>query len=80
MATGYTVDQRLDCKGLNCPLPVIKTKKVIETMAVGQVLEMVATDKGSKADMVAWSKSTGHELIETKEEPGLFMFYVRKTR
>ena len=80
MATGYVVDQRLDCKGLNCPLPVIKTKKAIETMAVGQVLEMVATDKGSQADMVAWSKSTGHELLDTREEPGFFFFYVRKTK
>ena len=80
MASGYTVDQRLDCKGLNCPLPVIKTKKAIETMVVGQVLEMVATDKGSKADMVAWSKSTGHELLDTREEPGFFFFYVRKTK
>ncbi len=80
MAIGYTVDQRLDCKGLNCPLPVIKTKKSLEKMAVGQVLEMVATDPGSKSDMVAWSKSTGHELLETKEEPGLFTFYVRKTK
>ena len=80
MAIGYTVDERLDCKGLNCPLPVIKTKKVLEKMAVGQVLEMVATDPGSKSDMVAWSKSTGHELIETKEEPGLFTFYVRKAK
>ena len=80
MASGYTVDQRLDCKGLNCPLPVIKTKKAIETMVVGQVLEMVATDKGSKADMVAWSKSTGHELLDTREEPGFIFFYVRKTK
>jgi len=80
MAIGYTVDERLDCKGLNCPLPVIKTKKALEKMAVGQILEMVATDPGSKSDMVAWSKSTGHELLETKEAPGLFMFYVRKTR
>ena len=80
MAIGDTVDQRLDCKGLNCPLPVIKTKKALEKMAVGQVLEMVATDPGSKSDMAAWSKSTGHELLETKEEPGLFTFYVRKTK
>jgi TusA-related sulfurtransferase len=80
MAIGYTVDERLDCKGLNCPLPVIKTKKALEKMAVGQVLEMVATDPGSKPDMTAWSKSTGHELLETKEEPGLFSFYVRKAK
>lgn len=80
MGTAYTVDQVLDCKGLNCPLPVIKTKKAIETMTVGQVLQMVATDPGSKPDMVAWSKSTGHELLETREEGGLYTFFIRKTK
>jgi tRNA 2-thiouridine synthesizing protein A len=80
MNAGYTVDLFLDCKGLNCPLPVIKTKKAIETLAVGQVLQMVATDPGSKPDMAAWSRSTGHELLETREESGLFTFLVRKTK
>ena len=80
MGAAYTVDQVLDCKGLNCPLPVIKTKKAIETMALGQVLQMVATDPGSKPDMVAWSKSTGHELLETREEGGLYTFIIRKTK
>jgi TusA-related sulfurtransferase len=80
MASAYTVAQVLDCKGLNCPLPVIKTKKAIEQLSVGQVLQMIATDPGSKSDMVAWSKSTGHELLETREEPGVFTFFVRKTK
>jgi TusA-related sulfurtransferase len=80
MAAAYTVAQVLDCKGLNCPLPVIKTKKAIEQLAIGQVLQMIATDPGSKSDMVAWSKSTGHELVETREEPGVFTFFVRKTK
>ena len=80
MGTAYTVDQVLDCKGLNCPLPVIKTKKAIEKMTVGQVLQMVATDPGSKPDMAAWSKSTGHELLEAREEGGLYTFFIRKTK
>lgn len=80
MPTGYSIDQKLDCKGLNCPLPVIKTKKAIEQMMVGQVLEMVSTDPGSKPDMAAWAKSTGHELLEVKEAPGQFFFYVRKAK
>jgi TusA-related sulfurtransferase len=80
MAAAYTVAQVLDCKGLNCPLPVIKTKKAMEQLAVGQVLQMIATDPGSKSDMVAWSKSTGHELLETREDPGVFTFFVRKTK
>lgn len=80
MAIGYTIDQRLDCQGLNCPLPVIKTKKAIERMAIGQVLEMVSTDPGSKPDMAAWAKSTGHELLDMKEETGVFTFYIRKAK
>ncbi|MFZ5875289.1 MAG: sulfurtransferase TusA family protein [Nitrospirota bacterium] len=80
MTTAYTVTQVLDCKGLNCPLPVIKTKKAIEQLYVGQVLQMIATDPGSKSDMVAWSKSTGHELLETREEPGVYTFFVRKAK
>lgn len=80
MSAAHTVDQLLDCKGLNCPLPVIKTKKAIEKMTVGQILQMVATDPGSKPDMVAWSKSTGHELLETREEQGSYIFIIRKTK
>ncbi len=76
----YSVDQHLDCRGLNCPLPVIKTKRAIGAMAVGQVLEMVATDPGAKPDMAAWSKSTGHAIVDTREEPGLYTFYIRKAR
>ncbi len=80
MESVYTIDQVLDCKGLNCPLPVIKTKKAIEKMQVGQILQMVATDPGSKPDMAAWSKSTGHELLAAREEQGLYTFLIRKTK
>ncbi len=80
MATGdIKPDQVLDCRGLLCPLPVIKTNKVIKSMAVGQVLEMWATDPGSKPDMLAWSKQTGHELLEVHEENGVYRFLIRKT-
>lgn len=72
-------DQVLDCKGLNCPLPVLKTKKAIDAMTMGQVLEMIATDPGAKADMAAWTKRTGHELLDTKEEGGILHFYIKKT-
>ena len=72
------IAHRLDCRGLVCPLPVIKTKQAIDKMAVGQVLEMIATDPGAKSDMVAWSKSTGHVLVDTREVPGVYTFYIRK--
>jgi tRNA 2-thiouridine synthesizing protein A len=80
VATEHKVDQKLDCKGLNCPLPVLKTKQAVDTMQIGQILEMVATDPGSIPDMRAWSKRTGHELLESREESGLYWFYIRKAK
>ncbi len=80
MSTQTKVDRTLDCRGLNCPIPVLKTKKAIDTMQLGQVLEMTATDPGSMPDMVAWSKQTGHELLDSRKENGLFIFLIRKTK
>lgn len=80
MGLPFKVDQTLDCKGLKCPVPVIKTKKALDGMMLSQILEMVATDPGSKPDMIAFSKRTGHELLDMKEENGLFIFYFRKTK
>ncbi|MBI1819447.1 MAG: sulfurtransferase TusA family protein [Nitrospirae bacterium] len=74
------VNVKLDCKGLSCPLPILKTKKAVDGMNVGEVLEMTATDPGAVNDMAAWSHRTGHALIEHKQENGSFIFYIRKTR
>ncbi len=80
MATGgIKPDQVLDCRGLLCPLPVIKTNKAIKSLAAGQVLEMWATDPGSKPDILAWCRQTGHELLEVHEENGVYRFLIRKT-
>ncbi len=73
-------DQLLDVKGLKCPMPIIKAKKAIETLQVGQVLEVVATDPGSMADFKAWTKNTGHELLLAEEQDGVFRYRIRKTR
>jgi tRNA 2-thiouridine synthesizing protein A len=78
MSETFEVAQRLDCKGLNCPLPVLKTKKTLDGMTAGQVLEMTATDPGSKPDMEAFSRRTGHALLDKKEANGVFTFYIRK--
>jgi len=80
MPQNLQVDQRLDCKGLACPLPVIKTKQAIDKMSMGQILEMVSTDPGSIPDMQAWSRKTGHELLESKQEGNLYIFYIRKAK
>lgn len=74
-----TVKQELDCRGMNCPLPILKTKKAIEALAAGEVLRMVATDPGSCNDMPAWAKRTGNTIVKTEEANGEFVFYVQKS-
>jgi tRNA 2-thiouridine synthesizing protein A len=72
-------DQELDCQGLLCPLPILKTKQVMDTMAGGQVLRMLATDPGSVSDMQAWTRQTGNELLGHQEADGIYTYYVRKS-
>ncbi|MDP9741549.1 UNVERIFIED_ORG: tRNA 2-thiouridine synthesizing protein A [Bacillus sp. B2I3] len=71
-------DKVLDAKGLACPMPIVKTRKAMNDLQTGQVLEIHVTDKGAKADLAAWSKSGGHELIETAEENDILKFWIRK--
>ncbi len=69
----------LDAKGLSCPMPIVKTKKAINDLEAGLVLEIQATDKGSKADIKAWSESTGHQYLGTVEEENVLKHYIRKS-
>lgn len=71
-------DKVLDAKGLACPMPIVKTKKVMKDMESGEVLEIQATDKGSTADLQAWAKSSGHEYIGTATEGDVLLHYLRK--
>lgn len=71
-------DVMLDAKGLACPMPIVKTKKAMNNIEVGQVLEVQATDKGSKADLAAWSESVGHQYIGTTEDGDVLYHYIRK--
>lgn len=68
----------LDAKGLACPMPIVKTKKAMNTLEPGQVIEVQATDKGSKADIKAWAESTGHQYLGTIEEGDVLKHYLRK--
>lgn len=68
----------LDAKGLACPMPIVKTKKEMNNLESGQVLEIHATDKGAKNDLTAWSKSGGHEVIKHEEENGVLKFWIKK--
>ncbi len=73
-------DKVLDCTGMLCPIPVIKTSKAIKEIQIGQVLKMVATDPGSPPDMQAWSRQTGNELLDSHQEDGKFVFYFRRVK
>ncbi len=76
----FTPDVTLDNSGLACPMPIIKTKKAIDGMQVGQVLKMIATDPGSLPDVQAWVSKTGHELLKHETEGNRFIFYIRKAK
>lgn len=71
-------DLVIDAKGLACPMPIVKAKKGMDTLSSGQVMEVITTDKGSMNDFKAWVKQTNHELLEAKEEDGMFKFLVKK--
>ena len=73
-------DTVLDCRGLLCPLPVVKIAEGIRTIQVGQTLELLTTDKGSKADILAWGKQTGQEILDVREQGQEFHFFVRRAR
>ena len=73
-------DASLDCVGLYCPMPIIKTKEKVQELEVGEVLEVIADDKGIKADMPAWCESTGNEFLGVEEEDGEYRVYIRKLK
>ncbi|GAA0427954.1 sulfurtransferase TusA family protein [Lentibacillus halophilus] len=68
----------LDAKGMACPMPVVKTKKAIDDIDSGEILEVHATDKGARSDLSAWAKSGGHELIDEAEEDDVLKFWIKK--
>ena len=72
-----TSDRELDVKGLNCPLPILRTKKALSEMTSGQVLHVLATDAGAVKDFQAFAKQTGNELVEQKEENRVFEYYLK---
>ncbi|GAE26614.1 rhodanese-like domain protein [Halalkalibacter wakoensis JCM 9140] len=71
-------DQLVDAKGLACPMPIVRTKKAMNELEPGKVVEIQATDKGSTADIKAWAKSTGHHYLGTVEEGDVLKHYLRK--
>ena len=71
-------DEILDAKNLNCPLPILKAKKAINNLASGGTLQVLATDPGSVKDFEAFCRTTGHQLLESGENDGVFNFLIKK--
>jgi tRNA 2-thiouridine synthesizing protein A len=70
--------KELDARGLNCPLPILKTKKALADMVSGEVLRVMATDPGSVRDFQAFAKQTGNELLAHTSENKEFIFFMRR--
>jgi tRNA 2-thiouridine synthesizing protein A len=70
--------KELDARGLNCPLPILKTKKALAEMSSGEVLRVLATDPGSVRDFQAFAKQTGNELLAQSESNKEFLFYMKR--
>ena len=73
-------DTELNCEGLNCPLPVLKTKKKIKEMSSGEILKMTSTDPGSVNDVTFWSKINKNYLLSHAEDGGVYTFYIQKNQ
>ena len=78
LESDLSVKAELDCRGMNCPMPIMKTKKAVDALSSGEILKMIATDPGSANDMIAWAKRTGNELLKSEEGNGEYIFFVKK--
>lgn len=78
VAVVESADEVLDCTGMSCPLPVIKTAQAINGISSGQVLELLATDPGVEPDMNAWTRRTGNELLGIEKREDVFHVFIRK--
>ena len=72
-----TIDAKVDARGLNCPMPIVKTAQAMKGLTSGQVLEVLATDPGSVKDFEAWARSTGNPLLEQTLDGGVYRFVLR---
>jgi tRNA 2-thiouridine synthesizing protein A len=72
-------EEVLDVKGLNCPLPILRAKKALKDLAMGSTLKVLATDPGSVKDFEAFCRTTGNELLESKEEGQVYSFLIKRT-
>lgn len=78
--TDYDVALEFDASGLRCPMPILKTKKEIGKIEVGQILKVIATDVGTKKDFPAFAERTGNEILELVEEADKLIWYIKRTK
>jgi len=71
-------DREVDARGLNCPLPILRTKKALNDMASGQIVRILATDPASVRDFQAFARQTGNQLVEHGEQDGAFFFVMKR--
>jgi TusA-related sulfurtransferase len=71
-------DRKIDCLGLFCPMPILKTREAVKQLTPGQVLEMTSDDPASDADVRSWSAKTGHQLLAVERDGPVFRFLIRK--
>ncbi|HJP88753.1 MAG TPA: sulfurtransferase TusA family protein [Candidatus Limnocylindrales bacterium] len=76
--TTLEIAVRVDARGLSCPMPIVKTAQAVKPLAPGGLVEVLATDPGSQRDFVAWSRATGHELVEQTVEGATYRFVIRR--
>ncbi len=76
--TVLDIAARVDARGLSCPMPIVKTAQAVKSLASGALVEVLATDPGSQRDFVAWSRTTGHELVEQTTEGTVHRFVIRR--
>lgn len=78
--TEHQVAREFDASGLRCPMPILKTKKEIQEINVGEILKVIATDVGTKKDFPAWSSRTGNEILEVVEEGNKLIWYIKRVK
>ena len=76
----FNPDKQIDCTGLFCPMPIVKTREAIKQMVAGQILEMLSDDPASDPDIKSWAQITGHELVDVSKQGAVYRVLVRKTR
>jgi tRNA 2-thiouridine synthesizing protein A len=76
--TTLEITQQVDARGLSCPMPIVRTAMAVKPLPAGALVEVLATDPGSVKDFAAWSRSTGHQLVEQSVDGGVFRFVIRR--